>query len=373
MNLLNALDGLSAFVKLLDSNKIKDSRGYYTWAKLNEARIAGYFGYERLEGMPSIVYLVKPFFHPTLPLVGLNYTPQAHNTLYEFPTGWTDALRLCRGIIFERTGKIVALAFPKFFNYGEHEENRHLPNLSFEASVKHDGHLGIVFKYQGQLLVTTRGDFESPTSKLAKTILKKYFKNQSQVARFPDALTLLVEIIHPETRVYLDYHGESCFIIIGAFDRQTLEDYSHPQLQQLSEWFGVPVAQLWQGKSLKALIELMQDRTIENQEGFVVKFSNGLRVKLKFQTYIGKMVADKLSYTYLMNRMIKGNLERMLETLPEEIYGTALNMLGEIMLLFYPSGTPTQRWRRLYGLLSGDESTSYFQSVCRQFVKHMLI
>ncbi|MCC7527074.1 MAG: hypothetical protein IT342_01055 [Candidatus Melainabacteria bacterium] len=62
--------------------------------------------------MPSVTSLIRPFFHPGLPLVGLNYTEVAHVTLHAFALGWTPAIRLCRGIVFNRRGTLVA--FPLY-------------------------------------------------------------------------------------------------------------------------------------------------------------------------------------------------------------------------------------------------------------------
>lgn len=115
----------------------------------------------------------------------------------------------------------------------------------------------------------------------------------------------------------------------------------------------------------------MKDRSVTNAEGYVIRFSNGLRVKVKYETYIGEMVKAKLSYTYLMNRFASGNLEKMLSTLDEEIRDTALQMLGEIMLALSHPGTDRQKWQRLYSLVDPDDQTSYFQQVCRNFVKSL--
>ena len=132
------------------------------------------------------------------------------------------------------------------------------------------------------------------------------------------------------------------------------------------------MSERWTGKGIDELVMLMADRSVENQEGYVVRFASGLRVKLKYQTYIGKMVADKLSYTYLMRRWMTGNLQRMLDTLPEELYETALRMVGQIFVTMNGTGTPQEKWRRLYEILPEDQSTAYYQGVCREFVKHMM-
>lgn len=367
MDVRSALAHLRAFIRLLDQHGIRDGRAYAEWAKEHTGEIAELFSYERRAGMPSIHTLVKPCFHPTLPLILLNYTPLAHNTLFEFPEGWTPELRLCRGIVFDRDGTLVAMAFPKFFNYGEHAETRDLPDLPFVATEKLDGHLGIVFRYQGRFHVTTRGVFMSPTAKIAQAMLDVYVREHDLEEHFPEDLTLLVEIIHPDTEVYTSYDGEKRFTVIGAYANHAMHDLGFQELRALAEKLRLPMAERWAGRSLAKLVASMQDRSVSNREGFVVRFDNGLRVKLKFQTYIGKMVADKLSYTYLMNRMLSGNLQKMLETLPEEIFATALRMLGEILLAASVPGDAKAKWRALYAL--DPEGSSYFQSVCRAYVK----
>jgi RNA ligase len=377
-----ALKKLAQFIQFMVSCGVVDHGSWKSFAAEHKVEIGQLFDYPQEEELPAITSLVKPFFHPTLPLIGLNYTPVAHNVLYMFPQGWTDQLRLCRGIIFDRTGQLVALSFPKFFNHGEHPETQNLPKLPFEATLKQDGHLGIIFRYQHEFVLTTRGSFESRSSVLGNTMLTRYVRENNWKKNFPTNLTLLVEIIHPDTKVFVDYQGQKRFTIISANSTATMADYGYRRLMGYASKLGLEVTPIWTGKSesdplvdlrknITSLVEMMGDRAVQNTEGYVIRFSNGLRVKVKFQTYIGYMVADKLSFTYLMNRMVSGNLERMLLTLPEEIYQTALGMLGQILLHLSSAGSPKDKWRKLYTLLPDDEATSYFKSICRKFTKHM--
>ncbi|MBT6690915.1 hypothetical protein HOB10_01100 [Candidatus Parcubacteria bacterium] len=366
-----ALRNLRQFIELMVSCNVNDHQSWKAFAVEYKPEIGRLFGYSQDEGLPSITSVVKPFFHPELPLIGLNYTPVAHNTLHAFPQGWTDELRLCRGIIFDRNGQLVALPFPKFFNYGEHPETQDIPDLPFEATLKQDGHLGIIFRYQDKFILTTRGSFKSNSSLLGNRMLSRYVRENNWQRHFPTNLTLLVEIIHPDTKVYVDYDGQKQFTIIGANSTATMADYGYKRLLSYGKKLNLEVSPIWTGRSVNDLVELMKDRSVENTEGYVIRFQNGLRVKVKFQTYIGYMVADKLSFTYLMNRMISGNLERMLSTLPEEIYQIALEMLGRTMLLLSTPGTAKEKWRQLYTLVPSEQSTSYFQLICRKFVKHM--
>ena len=78
---------LSQFVRNFVKAGVRDPKSFNEWKKSgdNAKNITKLFEYPADHGLPAITGLVKPFFHPTLPLVGLNYTPLAHNTLHQFP------------------------------------------------------------------------------------------------------------------------------------------------------------------------------------------------------------------------------------------------------------------------------------------------
>jgi len=357
---------------LRDAN-IDSVPAWREWKKRpdNQTRLNHLFDYPASPGMPPINALVDADFHPHLPLVLFNYSPVAHNTLFAFPDGWTAPLRLCRGIVFDlETSALVALPFPKFFNYGEHPETMNLKG-AYEATLKQDGHLGIIFHYRGRKYLTTRGSFKSPSSKIGNRMLKRYLTaggdwNNSKL----DNTTILVEMIHPDTHVHVDYNGIEEFRLIGAMDTATLGDSNHVQLEEIATALKLPLTQRWTGESLEELVELMQDRTIRNTEGYVVYFPyNHLRVKLKFATYIGLMVAEKLSYSYLMRRYLSGNLQRMLDTLDEELMSTTMQMLGRLLYMASVPGRQKDKWRKLYELEPADRRTNSFEATCREFVK----
>jgi len=363
-----ALAGLSEIVQALAKDGIKDKAGWREWRKGHGTLIETALGYERAGKMPAASSLVSAFFHPTLPLIGLNYTPVAHNTLHASPAGWTPALRLCRGIVFDRDGRLVAKPFEKFFNYNEHEETKRLPDEPFTATVKHDGHLGIIFEHGNEWHITTRGDFASRTSKVAAAMLKRYAQRGSWDDKLPCGTNLLVEIIHPQTKVHLRYRGER-FVLIGAFERDTLRDLGQTELVKLGKALGLPVTERWAGDSIRELVALTQDLTVRNREGYVVRFQSGLRVKFKFASYINLMVEAKLSYAYLLNRILADNLEKMIGNLDEEIQDKARAMVADILNARKVPGTEKERRQYLYELVPPEESTQYYRGLCRKVLK----
>lgn len=364
----SAIRSLQDFIRTLVAAGVTDRDAYRIWRKQNEAALEKFFLYERCAGMPKMSSLVRPFFHPTKPLIGLNYTQVAHNVLFRFPEGWTLPLRLCRGIIFDREGNLAAKPFPKFFNFGEMGESSRLPDEPFDATQKYDGHLGIVFKYRGKFFVTTRGDFKSRTSVLAAKMLRQYVKENNWRKVFPEGMTVLAEVIHPETRVHIAYRRRG-FVLIGAYRNAELKDLNYEELKILGRQLNLPVTERWRGNSLDDLRKLMADLSVRGKEGYVVRFQCGLRIKFKFASYINKMVEGKISYQYLMRRVMNGNLEKMIGNLPEEVLMRTREMVREMEDIRNSELPEKEKWQRMYSLVPADKSTANYRSVCRAFLR----
>ena len=364
-----AIENLSVLVQQIERGGVFGKPDWTAWRKENVALIDEALDYHRQDGMPESGVLVKPFFHPRLPLIGLNYTPVAHNTLHLFgERGWTWPLRLCRGIVFERSGRLVALPFPKFFNYGEHPETTREPFGPFEATVKHDGHLGIVFEYDGQWLITTRGTFGYRTAKLGQAMLEASAELKDWMDWLDPNVNPLVEIIHPETKVHLKYR-KARLILIGANNRATYADANHLELRALGRLMGLEVTKRWTGTKLVELQKHIHDLTVRNREGFVVRMADGRRIKFKFKSYLSLMIGAKLSPHYIMNRMMNGSYEKLMADLDYEIQCQAARLVQEMCAAAGDvSVRPLkERRQRLYELLA-DPKSQYQRGICRKFL-----
>jgi RNA ligase len=369
MTTSQAVASLRRLVKRLVTDKVTSKDEFRTWRKEegNARFMAECLGYEQREGMPAATAIVQPFFHPDLPLIGLGYTQVAHNTLHNFQGGWTRQIRLCRGIIFDRKGKVVAFPFPKFFNHGEGLTGQ-VPGGPFEATLKHDGHLGIIFEYEGELYITTRGSFVSKTSKFATEMLNDYREKWRGV--YPKNVTTLVEIIHPETHVIVDYGDAKNFTVIGLFNRRSYKDCQYKGLVAHAKLLGLPVTEIWTGDTVDDLIKLMHDLSIDNQEGYVARFKlTGERLKFKLKRYIGKMIADKLTVKWVMARLQDGSLERRSGDLPGEVQGEIKSLQDKVLGVQKVKGVK-ERQTYMYELEpKAEERTDYYKGLCRKFLR----
>ncbi|MBN1311752.1 MAG: hypothetical protein JXB30_10055, partial [Anaerolineae bacterium] len=113
-----------------------------------------------------------------------------YKTSAQWDNRWNWFERTSRGLILNAcTGEVVARPFDKFFNWGE---NGIIPDsLPVEATDKLDGSLGILYRWQGEHRVATRGAFLSPQAQWATTWLNQRY----DLSRLPENLTLLFEVI----------------------------------------------------------------------------------------------------------------------------------------------------------------------------------
>lgn len=126
--------------------------------------------------------LVYKQVHPTLPLTIWNYSPTC-----QYEGAWDEITLQCRGLVTDDQGNVIARPFKKFFNM---EEGRHTPTKDFEVFEKMDGSLGILFFYQDQWILATRGSFTSDQAVKGRELLEKY-----DYQRLDPEYTYLFEII----------------------------------------------------------------------------------------------------------------------------------------------------------------------------------
>lgn len=239
---------------------------------------------------------------------------------------WNEYTRNARGIIFEKkTGKLIAKPFPKFFNIGEMPETHitNLPNISYKVSEKVDGSLGIIYNYKGKWKVATNGSLNSEQSIKAEELLKNY-----ALSEHLNHYTFLVEIIYPSNRIVIDYKGEEKLILLSAY--RTEDESEVLELDMLSKWTKLPLRKSY-NYSIEEMIKL-QKTLPKDQEGFVIRFENGLRAKIKGEEYcrIHKIVTN-LSPLSFWEVMKDGKVPlEYVQQIPEEFNGQFEHMIKEL-------------------------------------------
>jgi hypothetical protein len=276
------IGGLSALVVDLVTDGVLSREEFHDWKRGKEDRLRQYFDYHQREGMPDVTQIVAPHFHAELPLIGLNYTPAAGISLHHYDGGWSPALRCCRGIVFDHLGNVVGRPWQKFQNYGERGGD--LPLEPHEVTVKLDGHLLIIFRYGDYIVAKTRGDFDSGSAQIGKRLVK----DSGLADRWHDiglhGVTVLCELIHPETKVTVDYGARRSLTLIGLLDHDTGSDLPIRELRKAGDALGLEtVAEV---KLTRDELLSIPEQSGNNAEGYVVRGPDGHRCKLKFLGYI---------------------------------------------------------------------------------------
>lgn len=212
-----------------------------------------------------------------------------------FEDGWNETNRICRGLIVDtQSGEIVARSFPKFFNIGERAESslENLPNEPFEVFEKMDGSMGSIYKLPtGEWAVATPGSMDSPQAREATKMLANY-----NLSFIPDGVTVVVEIIYPENRIVVDYQDKRELVMLAAFHKDGHE-VSRSQLFLWSVQHGMPIVKQYSHADLANL------PFAENQEGYVIRFASGLRVKAKSPVYV---MAHRFLSNISIPRVVEG-------------------------------------------------------------------
>tara|TARA_R110000782_G_scaffold7567_2_gene25300 strand:+ start:2039 stop:3298 length:1260 start_codon:yes stop_codon:yes gene_type:complete len=373
---------ISELVKLITSEIRSNTDKKEKWAQFKRNHVDDLTRLLQLEGkgMDNPGALVGIDFDEDRKLMLLNYTGQAHNFLHEIKGGWTHVLRQMRGMIVSYDGEptMVSRGFEKFFNYNELYEcsveglgEKFGADTKFLAREKADGHMIEYFVHDGELCASTRGKFGTTSSELATGMFElATFKEIEEGV--PNGLTsVVVELVHPDTRVHVDYDKSHLFLL-AAFDSAG-NRYSNHILGTLSEHFSCFTLPTQRLMSLNDMISEINDRSVLNNEGWVMDF-DGYLVKFKYISYIGEMVKSKLSYKYIMNCLKNNRLDKMLFTLQEEVREEAYRMVDVVK-------TQTQRalvagtYKPLYELYDPEieGSKGYFTQVCRTYWREHVI
>jgi RNA ligase len=235
-----------------------------------------------------------------------------------FERNWNEFTKISRGLILDvENQKIAALPFPKFFNYGE--ETYHLPELDFVATEKYDGSMGIIFfdTESNEWKFSTRGSMESDQAEW----MKEYFFNNIDHKSLPQDCTYLCEIIYPQNRVVVDYHGKYFLVLLAIYDNLCGLEYGYSCVEWGAEQWGFEKSVAYSFANFDELLANVEHWGLDH-EGVVVCFSNGYRVKVKADEYcrVHKILSTFSPLSIWESMMNCDNLEGIKKELPEEYW-----------------------------------------------------
>lgn len=242
--------------------------------------------------------------HPDADLFIYNYSQKV-----QFERLWNEITLICRGLIMDENKTIIARPFPKFFNL-EEIPTSDIPSSSFDVFEKMDGSLGILYWVNGQPAIATRGSFTSDQAIFATKLLRE--KYAESITKLDKSATYLFEIIYPENRIVLDYGDSRELVLLAILDTQSGNDLELVDIE-------FPIVKSYNGVQN---FEELKQRNESNKEGYVIRFQNNLRLKIKFEEYlrlhrIVTEISNKDIWEYLKEDL---SFEEILDRVPDEFY-----------------------------------------------------
>jgi hypothetical protein len=249
--------------------------------------------------------------HPEYDLWILNYSPKVQSKKF-----WDDYTLSCRGLVIDAEGNIYARPFRKFKNMEEHNPDEIDMSKKFEIFEKMDGSLIIMFYYEPRMewIIASRGSFISEQMMEAEKMFDRSVRDAMS-----EHLTYLFEIIYPENRIVVDYGKRRELVLLTAVETASGFELAYDDLLRIySKYFTVVKKYDLTINNLNDLKRLEED----NKEGFVVKFEDGFRVKVKFTEYIRLhgILTNVSNLTIWEHLKSNYNFDELLDRVPDEFY-----------------------------------------------------
>lgn len=230
-----------------------------------------------------------------------------------FDRGWNDFSMVSRGLILDAEAqRVVATPFPKFFNLGEVDDT--MPDEPFEVYEKLDGSLIILFHHGDRWCAVTRGSFESPQGQWAQDIV-----DRTDLSALVPGTTYLAEAVYPENRIVVKY-DDSALVFLAAYDAEGFE-LAYTDIVALAARIGWRAAKRYRFESTAAMVA-HADALPANDEGYVVQFTGGLRLKVKGAEYrrVHALISN-VTPLGIWNMVNDGDdLDTIRRVIPEELW-----------------------------------------------------
>lgn len=224
--------------------------------------------------------------------------------------------RECRGLIFDRAGRLMSRPCHKFFNINEREETQineidiRQPHVIME---KMDGSMIRPIVQNGYLRLATKMGLSDQALQAEQWLQQQSGSLQVWLRRcVEDGVTPIFEWTSPENQIVLQY-SKPDLVYLGTRDNATgayIMDKSCP-FSVVPQYGSVE-------NGLNNYVALQ--REAENREGDIIRFSNGHMIKIKNDWYVRIHKAlDRVRFDRnIVDLIINENLDDVVGLMPEQ-------------------------------------------------------
>ena len=252
-------------------------------------------------------------------------------------------VRECRGLVLDSNNnwEIVARGFDRFFNWGECQSDAGKFDWdNCYASVKHDGTMLLVYRWNGRICVNTRFSwandkmvtgfsfrelFDMAVGDEGLKRLEEYYKDNPRA-------TLVFELVGPYNKIVRHYSSTDVFLINAR--PEPMKEHSPANIKSLAEKLGFKPTEFEPIKSAFDIVDRIS-KLPEDHEGFVAVDCQGNRWKFKSDTYIAlhalKDNGNVATAKYAIPLILQGKSDDIVAKFPEigEIYNKISEYISE--------------------------------------------
>lgn len=286
---------------------------------------------------------------PEIRTIGLTNGDDFSDTmwLFEDRASLQAALRReCRGLIFDKDGKILSRRFHKFWNLNEREETR-MENIDIDnlesILTKEDGSMISFIPINGEWKAATMmgcTDVAAQVDKFLDSDDKLKTNYLGLVSSLSDGWTCIFEWCSSQNRIVMEYPKDT--LILTAIRNNVYGNYlPSNSVKKLANSFDIPTPNFHTFTT-----QFVNDVRIRNDiEGVVLIFTDGSRIKLKTDEYVlmHRAKSTLSSEKTIIQLCVEDKIDDVLPLLPEtdrkelEQFNFAFqkNLQVEIMNLTY--------------------------------------
>lgn len=234
---------------------------------------------------------------------------------------WGSITKKARGIILHLNGSVACRPFDKFFNLGEVLSTANkvvyhkLSKQSVEITEKLDGSLINLWCHSGEWHTSTTGSFHSPQAEYALAML---YERYPEFVQLNKNYTYLFELIGVGWDRKVIKYREEALVLLTAFqnvweEKEMLGD----TLDLMAEGMGFRRPRV---VTIDPYSAIHGNDIGENEEGYVFRFSDGSRLKIKSMLYVRlHRLLNSLTPRKLVDIMRSGNYNEEMWEVPEHI------------------------------------------------------
>lgn len=230
--------------------------------------------------------------------------------------------RECRGLIFNMKGKVIARRMHKFFNIGEKLET-HLDKIDFSQPHmlldKLDGSMITPFLVHDELRWGTKMGITDVAAPVEEFVSAKPDYIRFAWEMIGENRTPSFEWCSRKQRIVIDYKVDN-LVLLELRHNITGEHASYDEMIELTNTHNLPLVKAYAGnaKNMEALMAELEDA--EGIEGYVIRFENGHKFKVKGQWYLDLHRAKSAMEREngILRLILKNDLDDIKAQLPTE-------------------------------------------------------